>query len=52
VPGDPEECREHAKRCLELAANAKTAVDKASFEMLADKWEDLAIELETSNRPG
>ena len=33
MPGDPEECREHAKHCLELAKQAASPLAKAQFEV-------------------
>ena len=44
MPGDPKECREHAKRCLEIAANAPSQLEKAKFEELAQNMDA------TSNR--
>lgn len=46
MPGDPKECREHAKRCLEIAATAPSPLDKARFEDLAKTWIRLARDLE------
>lgn len=42
MPGDPEECREHAKHCLELAKQAASPLAKAQFESLAQTWMRLA----------
>ena len=42
MPGDPEECREHAKHCLELAKQAASPLPKAQFESLAQTWMRLA----------
>ena len=33
MPGDPEECRDHAKRCLEIAATSPSPLTKAKFEI-------------------
>jgi hypothetical protein len=46
MPGDPKECREHAKRCLELAAETSSPLAKARFEELAQTWARLATEIE------
>jgi hypothetical protein len=50
MPGDPHECREHAKRCLEIAANSPSQVTKAKFEDLAETWLRLAGDLESAKR--
>jgi hypothetical protein len=39
MPGDPKDCRDHAKTCMRLAASAKN---------LASTWLRLAADLETS----
>jgi hypothetical protein len=47
MPGDPKECREQAKRCLELASEAPpSSLAKARFEDLAKTWIRLATDLE------
>jgi len=46
MPGDPKECREHAKHCLELASVAPSALGRARFEDLAQTWLRLANDLE------
>jgi hypothetical protein len=35
MPGDAKECREHAKVCYQLAAEAQTSEAKERFEGLA-----------------
>ena len=45
MPGDPNECREHAKRCLEMASQTPSALAKARFEDLANTWMRLATDL-------
>jgi hypothetical protein len=50
MPGDPHECREHAKRCLEIAATSPSAITKAKFEELAQTWAGLAADLEFAQR--
>ena len=46
MPGDPKACREHSKRCLQLAAESKSPLAKAQFENLAQTWLRLATGLE------
>jgi len=46
MSGDPKECRAHALRCAELAANAKTSQLRATFLGLSKQWETFAVELE------
>ncbi len=46
MPGDPKECRQHATRCAELAANVKDIEFRASYLALAKQWEAFADELE------
>jgi hypothetical protein len=46
MPGDPSECREHAKSCLQLAAEAHSSQSKETFESLAETWLRLAADLE------
>lgn len=50
MPGNPHECREHAKNCLRLAEEAQTPGAKAHFEGLAKKWMELATDLEITRR--
>ena len=50
MPGDPEECRDHAKRCLEIAATSPSPLTKAKFEDLAQTWMRLATDLEHAKR--
>ena len=50
MPGDPKECREHAKRCLEIAANSASQLEKARFGDLAKTWMRLASDLEHAKR--
>jgi len=46
MPGDPRECRQHAARCAELAAEAKSDGLKQHFINLSRTWEKLAKDLE------
>jgi hypothetical protein len=45
--GNPQECREHAKECLEQARSAPTLLVMTKFESLAHLWLRLADELES-----
>jgi hypothetical protein len=46
MPGDPKECREHAKHCQELADAAPSPLAKVRYEELAVAWLRLANDLE------
>jgi hypothetical protein len=46
MPGDPKECREHAKNCLRMAAEAPSQLARVRFEKLAETWMRLATDLE------
>lgn len=46
MPGNPEQCRAHAIRCLQLAGAAPNAEAGQKFLRLAEMWTDLAAELE------
>jgi hypothetical protein len=48
MPGDPSECREHAKNCLRLAAEANNQQAKETFESLVETWLRLAADLEAA----
>jgi hypothetical protein len=48
MSGDPAECREHAKECLRIAANATRPGARELFEELARSWLRLACDLENS----
>ena len=50
MPGDPKECREHAKRCLEMASETKHLPLKDSLIDIANHWMRLATELEATKR--
>lgn len=49
MPGDPNECRENAKRCLEFAQTARTEADRERFEGLAQRWLALATDFEAAS---
>ena len=46
MPGDPKECRENAKCCLDIANSAPSLMGKLRFEGLAHSWLRLAEDLE------
>jgi hypothetical protein len=50
VPGDPKECREHAKRCMELAEGTTNPAVKESLLDVARTWTRLATDLEATKR--
>jgi hypothetical protein len=47
MPGNPEQCRLNAARCLELAKRARRAEMRETFTALADTWTRLAAEHES-----
>ncbi len=48
MPGDANECRDNAKRCLEFAQTARTEAYRESFERLAQRWLVLATDFEVA----
>jgi hypothetical protein len=50
MPGDPKECREHAKRCHQMASETTSPVLKESLTDIANHWMKLASELEATKR--
>ena len=50
MPGDPNECREHATRCWALAAEVSNPVLKDSLTDLAQRWARLAADLQSTRR--
>jgi hypothetical protein len=38
MPGDPEQCRLNARRCLALANRARTQVTRANLATMAGLW--------------
>jgi hypothetical protein len=48
MPGDPKECREHAKRCLKIAQEATNPALRSSLEEIAQQWLRLAADLEAT----
>jgi hypothetical protein len=50
MPGNPKECREHAKRCLQLADETTSPALKDSLTEIAGQWTRLATDLETTRQ--
>ncbi len=50
MPGDRNECREHADRCWALASEAKNPFVKASLNEVAAQLAGVARELEATRR--
>jgi hypothetical protein len=48
LPGDPKACREHARRCAELAALAATSEEREHSLYLESAWIRFAAELESA----
>lgn len=48
MPGNPHDCREHAKNCLRLAKETRLPEAKANFEALAQRWMAIAADLEVT----
>jgi len=48
MPGDPKECRQHARRCAELASAATTPEAREQFLSLEKSWMRLAADLENA----
>jgi hypothetical protein len=46
MPGDPNECRQQAERCAELARLANTPEGRETFLSLQMTWIRLAAELD------
>jgi len=49
MPGDPKECREHAKRCWALASEVTNPALKESLVESAQRWSRLATDLEATH---
>jgi hypothetical protein len=48
MPGDPNECRTHASRCAEIAAETDNPALKRKFLDLAEQWLKLSADLEAA----
>jgi hypothetical protein len=46
MPGNPEECRQHALHCVRLAQTSRTPQGRDHFAKLARTWIRLAEDLE------
>jgi hypothetical protein len=46
MPGDPQECRQHALTCVRLAQTSSTPQAREQFASLANTWLRLAADLE------
>jgi hypothetical protein len=51
MPGDPNECRMRARRCIELAAGTADPDVKKKFTDLAVRWNQIANEIDGLNAP-
>ena len=50
MPGDPNRCREQARRCAELARQAASPEARDHFTSLEQSWLRLAVEIELDQR--
>jgi hypothetical protein len=50
MPGDPKECRQHAKNCWALAAEATSPEIKYHLTDLAQRWAAIATDLEFTQK--
>ena len=48
MPGDPRACREHARRCAELAVFAATSEEQEHLLSLESAWIRFAAELKSA----
>jgi hypothetical protein len=48
MPGDPQECRAHAKRCWALAQQTNDPVLKDCLVDTAQRWSRLAADLDAT----
>jgi hypothetical protein len=48
MPGDPRTCREHARRCAELAVLAATPEERERLLSLKSTWTRFAAEIESA----
>ena len=46
MPSDPKYCLAEAIRCDELARRAKTLEGRETFQFLAERWKELAADIE------
>ena len=45
MPGDPNKCREHARRCAEIARHTASPEVRDHFSSLEESWLRLAAEV-------
>ena len=50
MPGDPNRCREHARRCVEIARHATSPEVRNHFTSLEQSWLRLAAEIESGQK--
>ena len=50
MPGDPNRCREHARRCAEIARHSASPEVRDHFISLEESWLRLAAELESGEK--
>ena len=50
MPGDPNRCREHARRCAEIARHTASPEVRDHFTSLEESWLRLAAEVESGQR--
>jgi hypothetical protein len=48
MAGDPQECRRHARNCIDLADQAVTPEGRLTLINLANHWIKLAAEIESA----
>jgi hypothetical protein len=48
MPRKPKECQQHAENCRQLAAESRTVWGRHTLLCIADRWEQLAAELESA----
>jgi hypothetical protein len=50
MPGDPNRCREHARRCAEIARHTASPEVRDHFTSLEQSWLRLAAEIESGQK--
>jgi hypothetical protein len=50
MPGDPNRCREHARRCAEIACQTASPEVRDHFTSLEQSWLRLAAEIESGQK--
>ena len=50
MPGDPNRCREHARRCAEIARYTPSPEVRDHFTSLEQSWLRLAAEIESGQK--